>query len=347
MNRSSLKPCFGIAVAILVFCHAGAAQAEADLTRYPVVFAHGLSGFDDILGFDYWGNDWGNFVFDSCDKFLEPICNPHIDDDQRSFVATVQPFHNSELRGTQLADDIEGYMASTGASMVNIIGHSQGGIDARKAASELHRRLGRRSVYFLLSVSSPHRGTPVATAIMEDFVGTPVEGLAEIFGDVIYGAGNSAPEATMQLMPDDADPNDGRATGMTAYNQVYGVDYDHVAKYRSFLTAQSGAGLNPAFATLGWLGYSIPGPDDGVVPLGSQHMGYRMQYDEAWGRDSVYRRSDMGNLTDLNNPNSTQATSTSAVIGQDHLDVIGVGPDTFDEYEFYAAIAHYMAVNGG
>jgi hypothetical protein len=36
-------------------------------------------------------------------------------------------------------------------------------------------------------------------------------------------------------------------------------------------------------------------------------------------------------------------TSMSSVIGQDHMDVIGVGPDTFDEMEFYAAIFHYIA----
>jgi hypothetical protein len=36
-------------------------------------------------------------------------------------------------------------------------------------------------------------------------------------------------------------------------------------------------------------------------------------------------------------------TSTSSVINQDHMDVVGVGPDTFDEPEFYAAIFNYIA----
>jgi hypothetical protein len=36
-------------------------------------------------------------------------------------------------------------------------------------------------------------------------------------------------------------------------------------------------------------------------------------------------------------------TSMASVIDQDHLDVVGVGPDTFDEMEFYAAIFEYIA----
>jgi hypothetical protein len=36
-------------------------------------------------------------------------------------------------------------------------------------------------------------------------------------------------------------------------------------------------------------------------------------------------------------------TSTADIVVQDHLDVIGVGPDMFDEMEFYAAVFDYIA----
>ena len=39
-------------------------------------------------------------------------------------------------------------------------------------------------------------------------------------------------------------------------------------------------------------------------------------------------------------------TSHAWKINQDHLDVIGVPPDTFDEMEFYAAITDFIADNG-
>ena len=45
----------------------------------------------------------------------------------------------------------------------------------------------------------------------------------------------------------------------------------------------------------------------------------------------------------LNAPSSLQMTSAANVIDQDHADVIGVGPDTFDEMEFYAALIDYIA----
>ncbi|MFY0582255.1 hypothetical protein ACN28S_55440 [Cystobacter fuscus] len=35
-------------------------------------------------------------------------------------------------------------------------------------------------------------------------------------------------------------------------------------------------------------------------------------------------------------------TSSSSIINQDHMDVVGVGPDTFDEPEFYAALFQYI-----
>jgi len=45
----------------------------------------------------------------------------------------------------------------------------------------------------------------------------------------------------------------------------------------------------------------------------------------------------------LNAPTAAQMTSAADIINQDHLDVIGVGPDTFDEMEFYASIFDYIA----
>lgn len=44
-----------------------------------------------------------------------------------------------------------------------------------------------------------------------------------------------------------------------------------------------------------------------------------------------------------NAPTSAQMTSASGIVEQDHADVIGVGPDTFDELGFYAAAIGYIA----
>ena len=60
------------ALGLSTAAHAGAAK-----TTYPVVFAHGMAGFDNLLGYDYWGDDYGMFVGDSCQLF-EIGCNEDI-----------------------------------------------------------------------------------------------------------------------------------------------------------------------------------------------------------------------------------------------------------------------------
>src|SRR5262245_4713647 len=80
-------------------------------TSYPVVLVHGLGGYDNLLGNPYWGDDYGVFIGDPCDQFLETSCNPNIDSRQRTFVAQLIPLESSEVRGALLADEIENYLA--------------------------------------------------------------------------------------------------------------------------------------------------------------------------------------------------------------------------------------------
>ena len=166
---------------------ADGAHAGASRTTYPVVFAHGMGGFNNILGYDYWGDDYGTFVGDPCDELFEVYCNGDIDSGQKAYVAQVQPFQSSEVRGLDLANDIEGFMATAGASRVNLVGHSQGGIDLRKAARVLYDRRGYTVVSQAISISSPHRGSPVAKYILNlgPGVTSVINALASYFGDVI------------------------------------------------------------------------------------------------------------------------------------------------------------------
>jgi hypothetical protein len=345
------------------------ARAGAARTTYPVVFAHGMAGFDDILGYDYWGDDYGMYVGDTC-SFLEIGCNEDIDGNQRSFAAQVAPFQSSEVRGLDLANDIEGYLASVGASRVNLIGHSQGGIDARKAARVLYERRGYTVVAVLVSVSSPHRGSPVAKHMLDlgPGVTSVIDALARIYGNTVYQPGNDGYAGAKQLVYNDYSASDGVTTGMRAFNASYPVDARYASRYASLITAQNGLSVNPALFLLTELFYDIDGDgycvddcdndgaggrgdgvrnendDDGLVGVNSQQMGYRLDYDEyALGFDWVGTDYDRGYVGSLNAPNSTQMTSMSNVIIQDHLDVVGVGPDTFDEPEFYAAIIDYIA----
>ncbi|MFL5349993.1 MAG: esterase/lipase family protein [Hyalangium sp.] len=357
-------------LAVGAFGLATPALAGAQKTTYPVVFAHGMAGFDNILGYDYWGDDYGTFVGDPCDEFLEVYCNGDLDSGQKAYVAQVQAFQTSEVRGLDLANDVEGFMATAGSQYVNLVGHSQGGIDIRKAARVLRERRGYTVVKVMISVSSPHRGSPVAKYILNlgPGVTSVIDALATYYGNSIYQPGNDGVAGAKQLVYDDYDPNDGKTTGMKAFNATYPVSATYAARYGSLITAQHGLDVNPALYLLKQFFYDIDGDgycvddcdkdgaagagdgvkneddDDGLVGINSQQMGYRLKYtDNFLTFDSVTTDSNLGYVSNLNAPTSAQMTSSADVINQDHLDVVGVGPDTFDEPEFYAAIIDYIA----
>jgi triacylglycerol lipase len=366
----------------LALCLTGAlstANATVRKTAHPVVFAHGLAGWDNILGAFYFGDNVGNFVGDACNEFLEVVCNGGLNSGQKAYASQETPFQSSEVRGTQLADKTQSYMATVGASYVNLIGHSQGGIDARKAAVLLKQRKGYTVVKTLISVSSPHRGSPTAKYILDlgPGVTSVIAALATIYGNIVYNSGNDVYAAAKQLVYKDYSSTDGVTTGMKAFNTAY-AGYSSAVSNRiaSVITAQQGLDVNPALFLLVNGFYNIDGngaacavisddcdndgalgkgngnkndsDDDGLVGINSQQMGYRLTYSECFLCDDyMTTNTSLGYLTDLNNPTSTQQSSSASVVGQDHLDVTGVGPDTMDENEFYAAIIDYMAANGG
>ncbi|MCU0598251.1 MAG: acetyltransferase [Desulfobacterales bacterium] len=346
---------------------------DAPKTVYPIVFAHGCAGFNNILGYDYWGDDYGVFVLDPCDGFLETSCNGDINDNQKSFIASVQPFQSSEYRGNQLYNQIKNYMASNGVSYVNLVGHSQGGLDLRKAAKSLYTYYGRNVVKFGVSISSPHRGSPIAKYILDlkPGVQSVLAALATFYGDVVYASGNDVYAAAKQFVYNDYSSTDGITTGCQKFNTDNPVSSSYIAYPRSFLTTQQGLDMNPALYLIKEAFYNIDGDgyattdadndgalgigdgnandedDDGLVGLSSQQMGYRLEWVSCFGcLDYVYVRTGTGYCTSLNAPTSTMMTSHSYKINQDHLDVIGVPPDTFDEMEFYAALTEYIALNG-
>jgi hypothetical protein len=254
------------------------------------------------------------------------------------------------------------------------VGHSQGGVDLRKAAKLLYNNKGRNVVKYGISISSPHRGSPIAKYILDLKPGviSVIDALATFYGSIVYGAGNDPYAAAKQFVYNDYSSTDGVTTGMKAYNTTYPNSTSYIARSRSFITGQEGLDVNPAlylvkqaFMNIDGDGYGTTDSDndgaeggagdanksdqddDGLVGINSAQMGLRLEHVGCWPcLDYVYERTATGNCTSLNAPTSTMMTSHSYVIPQDHLDVIGVPPDTFDEMEFYAALTDYIYVGG-
>ncbi len=116
--------------------------------RYPVVLAHGFFGFEDFAGLDFATYFYG--VKDHLAAEGEIVFTPAVD-----------PFNDSVTRGKELLARIEAIVAETGAKKVNLVGHSQGGLDARYVA---HVRPDL--VASVTTIGTPHEGSKLADIVL-------------------------------------------------------------------------------------------------------------------------------------------------------------------------------------
>jgi triacylglycerol lipase len=131
---------------------------------FPIVLAHGMFGFKSIGPLDYF---YG----------IAPVLEAQ---GRTVITTTVDPVQSSDVRGAQLVMQIEQIRAQTGAAKVVIIGHSQGGLDARWAASH-----DPDAVAAVITVATPHLGSPVADVALGVVPGdtqSAFDSLADLFG---------------------------------------------------------------------------------------------------------------------------------------------------------------------
>lgn len=114
---------------------------------YPLVFVHGFAGFRDLGPINYFYN-----VAADLRARGETVFEP-----------ALAPFAAPSVRAPMLARALEGVLQRTGRGRVVLIAHSQAGLDARYLISTLG--WGDR-VAALVTVSSPHRGTRLADALL-------------------------------------------------------------------------------------------------------------------------------------------------------------------------------------
>ena len=139
------------AAALLLCLVASSAFAQSDYTRtrHPIVLAHGLLGFDSILGvYDYW---YG-------------IPSELRAGGARVYVASYSASHYSEVRGEQLIRDLDYLRAVYGHTKFNLIGHSHGGPTIRYVAA-----VRPDLVASVTSIGSPHTGSKVADGLSTTF----------------------------------------------------------------------------------------------------------------------------------------------------------------------------------
>lgn len=133
-------------------------------TKYPIILVHGVCGFDSIVGLvDYW---YG------IPKKLES---------SGAVVrqAKLSAQSNNDVRASQLIEQIEAFLADTGALKVNIIAHSHGSTTSRQAAF-----IRPELVASLTTIAGPHKGSPVADFANEE-IPPVIQGLGFMAGDAL------------------------------------------------------------------------------------------------------------------------------------------------------------------
>lgn len=149
-------------------------------TQYPIVLTHGMLGFDNLLGVDYW--------------YGIPAALRR--DGANVYITEVSQLDTSEARGEQLLEQVEDIVAISGKPKVNLIGHSHGGPTIRYVAA-----IRPDLVASATSVGAPHKGSATADFIRqvppgsvgETLLAGIVNGLGALI-NFLSGSSSSSPQ---------------------------------------------------------------------------------------------------------------------------------------------------------
>ncbi|MFC4160350.1 lipase family alpha/beta hydrolase [Chitinimonas lacunae] len=245
-------------------------------TKYPIVLVHGLFGFDQALGVDYFYRIPAELQKDGA----------------KVYVAQVSAVNSSEERGEQLLRQVKEILAITGAKKVNLIGHSHGGPTIRYVAS-----VRPDLVASATSVGGVNKGSPIAdivrkTAPSGSVSETIAAGLAKGLAGLISLAsgGRDLPQDPLKALESLT------TQGMAKFNSKYpeglpssacgeGAYEARGVRYYSWTGSSAYTNVfDPADAPLGLISLAMSESSDGLVPVCSTHLGqvirnnYRMNH---------------------------------------------------------------------
>ncbi|NOI81729.1 triacylglycerol lipase [Vibrio tubiashii] len=235
-------------------------------TQHPIVLVHGLFGFDTLAGVDYF---YG-------------IPHSLTRDGATVYVAQVSASNSTEVRGEQLLKQVETLLAATGATKVNLIGHSHGGPTARYVAS-----VRPDLVASVTSIGGVNKGSKVADLVRGTVPeGSGLEGLAVKLAGGLTTLINLLSGGT-DLEQDPLASLEALTTeGSLAFNQhhPYGIpptacgDGDLLASNGVYYYSWTGSStftnlLDPTDGAMVILGWAFDEPNDGLVGACSTHLG--------------------------------------------------------------------------
>ncbi len=276
-NKTVFALCLGTVMAVSSQVQAGLFGSSGyTQTRYPIVLAHGMLGFDSMLGIDYW---YG-------------IPQALRRDGAQVYVTEVSQLNTSELRGEELLQQVEEIVAISGKAKVNLVGHSHGGPTVRYVAA-----VRPDLVASVTSVGAPHKGSDVADLIRQIPEGSGGEailaGLTNGMGALIHFlSGSPSTEPQNSLGSLESLNSEGAARFNAKYPQGIPTSACGEGAYKvNGVRYYSWSGTSPltnpldvSDAMLGAGSLAFDEPNDGLVGRCSSHMGmvirdnYRMNH---------------------------------------------------------------------
>ncbi|HEX8955860.1 MAG TPA: triacylglycerol lipase [Burkholderiaceae bacterium] len=246
-------------------------------TKYPIVLVHGLFGFDNIGPVEY---------FYGIPEALRS-------GGAQVFVSQVSAANSTEVRGEQLLAEVQQILAATGASKVNLIGHSHGGPTARYVAS-----VRPDLVASVTTVGGVNKGSPVADILLgvappnslsRAALTSVTNGLADLIS-FLSGAPNlpqnsiaaaqslsTAGTATFNAAHPEGVPTTACGSGQAQVNGVHYFSWSGAQPATNFLDVSDPFLVLTSFAFAG-------ASSDGLVGTCSSHLGtvirdnYRMNH---------------------------------------------------------------------
>jgi len=242
-------------------------------TKYPMVFAPGVLGFDKLVGFvDYWYGIPSALTYSG----------------GKVYTTTASALNSSEARGEQLLTQVQTILAISGAQKVNLLGHSHGGFSVRYVATAIPTKVAS-----LTLIHSPAKGSPVADLVngivpagtAQSFLGSVSDAVMGIIG---FLAGNNRPEDSLAALAslttsgaaafNAAHPNGVPTTacGEGAYtaNGIKNYSWNGTSSFTNT--------LDPLDYFFGITGLAGSEPNDGLVGKCSSHFGKVLRDDYPW-----------------------------------------------------------------
>ena len=126
-------------------------------TKYPIVLTHGFFGFTRLglksFGIDYWYQMAPDLAKNGATVFA----------------TQVSPVNSTEIRGEQLLQQVDEVLALTGATKVNLIGHSHGG-----PTNQYIEFVAPEKVASVTAIAGVMKGTPVADTLISSSLLNPL-----------------------------------------------------------------------------------------------------------------------------------------------------------------------------